>query len=155
MIRGIFSKSEEETTTDITYTCLDQDVHRAQQQEAEENQMAYEFSQVIQELERKNEDQLFSCSFVSCCFFFGFLSWLLSIFFLKQNFSGFSFGLCSSVGLTAYYQPLDLYFQAGILTLIFSLVYVLTLGFQGPCKTCLSNQKHTKNQHRKTHTKSN
>ena len=50
------SRSDDETTTDITYSFLDQDGHRTQQQEAEENQMAYKAAQVMQELERKNED---------------------------------------------------------------------------------------------------
>ena len=41
------AKSDDETTTNITYSCLDHDVHRTQQQEAEENQMAYEATQVM------------------------------------------------------------------------------------------------------------
>ncbi len=44
-------------------------------------------------------------------------------------------------GLYAYYQPLNLYFLVGLSHLLLAL-YVLTIGFQDPCKTCLSNQKH-------------
>ena len=50
------ARSDDETAMDITYSCLDLDVNRTEQQEAKENQMAYEEAQVMQELERKNED---------------------------------------------------------------------------------------------------
>ena len=50
------ARFEDEMATDITYTILDQEVHKMQQQEAEENRMAYEVAQVMQELEKKNED---------------------------------------------------------------------------------------------------
>ena len=50
------ARLEDDSAKDNINTGLDQEDQRAQQQEAEENQMAYEAAQVMQKLESKNED---------------------------------------------------------------------------------------------------
>ena len=50
------TRLEEDSAKDNIYTSQDHEDQRALQQEDEENQMAYKVAQVMQELERKNED---------------------------------------------------------------------------------------------------
>ena len=50
------ARLEDDSAKDNTTPNQDQEDQRAQQLEAEENQMAYEAAQLMQELERKNED---------------------------------------------------------------------------------------------------
>ena len=50
------ARLEDDSAKDNTTPDQDQEVQRAQQLEAEENQLAYEATQVMQELERKNEE---------------------------------------------------------------------------------------------------
>ena len=50
------ARYEDITVKDNTTQDQDQEAQRVQQKEVEENQLAYEVAQVMQELERKNED---------------------------------------------------------------------------------------------------
>jgi len=50
------ARLEDDSAKDNTTPNQDQELQRVQQLEAEENHMAYEVAQVMQELERKNED---------------------------------------------------------------------------------------------------
>ena len=49
-------REEAKTAKDDTLSIQDQVDQKAQQMEAEENQLAFEAAQVMQELERNNED---------------------------------------------------------------------------------------------------
>ena len=50
------AKTNEDVATDITFTRMDQDAQKIQEQVVEETHKAYEAAQTMQELERKIEE---------------------------------------------------------------------------------------------------
>lgn len=132
------ARSEDVKVTDSTFTSLDQDMEKAQDQMAEEHQKMFEAAQMMQDLEKEIEEQssiflsvvsFFLAFGLSFCVFckrqFIFLAFLLAIVY------GWAFGLLSTIRLVLW---------LGTYCLLLAQI-LFNSWVSGSLKTCLSYQK--------------